>query len=222
MNTLDGAPADVVAAYGRLTPMQRLFATGLPTAKSQEQAALDAGYSAKTSLATAFKMATHPDVKVVTDYLIRSAIKSTEITLERCMQELSKLAFGDPRALFDDDGALKAPDQWPEGTGAMIAETQQVDLHDEDGKKTGRVNKLKFADKNAALKMAFQLIDAFPDKKKQVTHTHRVGVVVVPAKQMTAQNADALEGESRRIEQPARKGNAPAFMVRRVKALAAD
>lgn len=214
------APAEVIAAYKRLSPRMRAFALALPTAKSQEAAALQAGYAPKTAQKQAWMYAAHPDVKVVTDHLVGSAIKTAEITLERCMQELAKLAFGDPGALFDENGALMPPEKWPKESRAIVAEVHQVDLHDSEGGKIGQVNKVKFADKHASLRTALQLIDAFPDKKKQVTHTHRVGVVVVPQK-VRSQNSDdaVLAGQARRLEQPAKKGNAPDFMLRRVREL---
>lgn len=221
-DVLKSAPPAVTEAFKRLTKRERAFALALPKAGSQEAAAIQAGYTAKTARANAATIAARADVRAVVDHIVGSAIVTAEITYERCMKELSKLAFGDPGTLFGPDGEMLPPSEWPEAARAMIAEVQHVDLHDERGTKIGRVNKMKFGDKHAALRTAFQLIDAFPDKKKQITHTHRVGVVVVPSKVMTEQNADALEGVSTRIEQPKRKGNAPAFMVKRVKALAKD
>jgi len=220
--TLQGAPAEVLEAYRRLTGRMRRLALALPTAKSQEEAALTAGYAPKTARANAHVYASHPDVRIVTDYIIGSAIQATRITVEDCMRELAKLVGADPQRIFDENGALLPPDQWPEGAGAAITEVQQADIYAGVGdarEKIGVTNKIKFVDKAATLNLAFKLLDAFPEKKKQVTHTHRVGVVVVPQKRLTQHAHHAIEGEAQRIQQPPKKGNAPAFMVRKIKAL---
>lgn len=220
---LAGAPPEIVEAYQRLTARQRALAFALPTARTQEEAALQAGYSPKTARATAHRQASAPDVVLVTQYLIGSAVKAAELTIEQCMRELAKLVGADPQMIFDENGALLPPDKWPEGAGAAITEVQQADIYEgygEDREKVGVTNKIRFVDKSSALNLAFKLLGAFPEKKQTVTH--RVGVVVVPQKNITQQNADALEGQSRRIEQPKPKGNAPSFVVKRVRALAAE
>lgn len=223
-DALAGAPAEVVEAYKRLTSRQRAFALALPSSKSQQEAALQAGFAASTARKLAFQYAELPDVKVVTDYISGSAIKSAELSVERCLAELAKLVGADPRELFDEDGALLPPDQWPVTSSAAISEVQQVDLHDGDGAKIGRTNKVKFVDKTSVLALAFKLLDAFPEKKKQVNHTHRIGIVRVPAKGSVQGNEQAaIEGQARRVEQPAKKkGNAPAFMLRKARELAPE
>lgn len=206
-----------------MTSKQRALAFALPTARTQEQAALDAGYAAATARHSGHKLASAPDVALVSQYLIGTAVKAAELTVETCMRELAKLVGADPQLIFDEHGALLPPDRWPEGAGAAITEVQQADLYEGAGEtreKVGVTNKVRFTDKAASLNLAFKLLGAFPEKKQTVEH--RVGVVVVPAKNITQQNADALEGQSRRIEQPKRKGNAPSFVVKRVRELAPE
>lgn len=222
ISQLENAPQEVLDAYRRLTPRMRKLAMALPTAKSQEDAALAAGYAASTARANAHVYASHPDVRAVTDYIMGTAIKTAVLTIDDCLRELAKLVGADPQGIFDANGALLPPGEWPETTSAAICEVQQADLYagvGEAREKIGVTNKIKFVDKASTLNLAFKLLDAFPEKKKQVTHTHRVGLVVVPQKQLTQHAHMAIEGEAQRIEQPPKKGNAPAFMVRRVKAL---
>lgn len=215
---LNDAPPEVTAAAKRLSKRMRDFALALPTASSQEAAALAAGFAASTARSDAAKFAANPDVRLIVDHIIGRAIKTTEITFERCMQELAKVAFGDPQALFGPNGELLPPDRWPKNASAIVSEVQQIDQYDQDGAKVGTVNKIKFADKHAALRTAFQLIDAFPDKKKQVTHTHRVGVVMVPEKRKAIE-ADVIDvpTTASALEAP-KSGGAPAFMVRKIRA----
>lgn len=224
-DSLCGAPQEVIDAYRGLSGQRRAFALLLPMAGSQEEAALMAGYKPSNAKANAHKIAKLPGVKAVSDYLIGAALKAAELNIAECYAELAKLVRADPASMFDEDGALLPPQRWAASMGAAIAEVQQIDLYAGSGderEKIGVTNKVKFVDKTSTLNLAFKLLDAFPEKKKAVTHTHRVGLVVVPAKNVTQQNADALEGSARRIEQPKPKGNAPAFMVRKVRELASD
>lgn len=212
---LAGAPAEVVDAYRRLGGRLKAFALALPMAASQVDAACAVGYSRKTALKSASTYAAMPDVRMVADYLAASAIERAGITLERCMRELAKVAFGDPAAFFGEAGQLLPPQNWPQDAAAMITEIQQVDLLAE-GAKIGSVNKIKFADKHAALRTALQLLNAFPEKKKSVTVTKRFGVVVVPAKAPSAPaDIGAIDGQAQRIEQPPRPGNAPTALLRK-------
>lgn len=211
---LAGAPREVVEAFMRLRGNQRAFALELPLAKSQVDAAVKAGYTQKTALKSASLFAAMPDVRIVTDYLSSSAIERAGITLEKCLRELAKVAFGDPSGFFGETGELLPPQDWPQGSAALITEIQQVDMLD-DGVKVGTINKIKFADKHAALRTALQLIDAFPEKKKKVEINKRVGVVVVPAKASAVAEGHVIDGQAQRLEQPQRSGNAPAALVRR-------
>lgn len=223
VDRLAGAPQEIVDAYRRMTPRQRQMALEIPTAKSYDEAAIRAGYSARTARSNGHKLANHPDVRLVVDYLLGTAVKQAELTIEGCMRELAKLVGADAQAIFDEHGALLPPNEWPQGVGSTITEVQQADIYAGTGdarEKVGVTNKIRFADKTGALNLAFKLLNAFPEKKQTVTH--RVGVVVVPEKKITQQNADALDGQSRRIEQPKKKGNAPDFMLRRVKSLATE
>ena len=185
---LSSAPEPVIAAYRRLSAKQSAFALAIPTAPSLVQAALSAGYSAKAAKAQSSKLAQHPDVKTVADWLVGTGLAVAQLTIEGTMRELAALVHADPTQLFDPDtGALKPPSAWPEGAGKFISSVDVADLFEGSGderSKVGEVHKLKFADKLGAINTALKLLNAFPEKKKAVTHTHRVGVVVVPAKQI--------------------------------------
>lgn len=180
------APAEVIAAYQRLTPKQAAFALALPTATSATQAGIAAGYTAKYSDSKAAALARHPDVVAVVDWLVSSSLTAVQLTIENVMGILRDVVFSDPRQLFDPStGALLPPDQWPAGASSSIAAVDVADIFEGVGparEKVGEVHKLKFVDKMAAINTALKLLDAFPEKKKKVEHTHRIGVVVVPAK----------------------------------------
>lgn len=195
---LNTAPEVVRVAYGRLTRKRAAFALAIPTASSLVQAAVSAGYSAKAAKAQSSALAQHPDVKVVVDWLTGTTLAAAQLTVEGVMRELAALVHADPTQLFDpESGALKPPSAWPESAGKFISSVDVADLYEGSGSdrtKVGEIHKFKFADKLGAINTALKLLNAFPEKKKAVTHTHRVGVVVVPAKQ-TGQGSAIDESE---------------------------
>lgn len=186
-DSIQTAPVAVRAAYQRLTPKRAAFALAIPTAPSLVQAAISAGYTEKAAKAQSSGLAQHPDVKAVVDWLTSTTLVAAQLTVEGVMRELAALVFANPAQLFEQEtGALKPPSAWPEGAGKFISSVDVADLFEgsgDDRTKVGEVHKLKFADKLGAINTALKLLNAFPEKKKVVTHTHRVGVVIVPAKE---------------------------------------
>lgn len=186
-DSIQAAPDVVRAAYQRLTPKRAAFALAVPTAPSLVQAALTAGYTEKAAKAQSSGLVQHPDVKIVVDWLASTTLAAAQLTVEGVMRELAALVFADPAQLFDPDtGALKPPSAWPASAGKFVTAVDVADLYEgsgDDRTKVGEVHKFKFADKLGAINTALKLLDAFPERKKAVTHTHRVGVVIVPAKE---------------------------------------
>lgn len=181
------APEAVRLAYQRLTPKRAAFALAIPTAPSLVQAAVTAGYTEKAAKAQSSGLAQHPDVRVVVDWLTGTTLAAAQLTVEGVMRELAALVFADPGQLFDPEtGSLKPPSDWPDGAAKFITAVDVADLLEGSGAdrtKVGEIHKFKFADKLGAINTALKLLNAFPEKRKAVEHTHRVGVVIVPAKQ---------------------------------------
>ncbi|MGO1073588.1 terminase small subunit [Lysobacter sp. CA199] len=197
---MSSAPESVIAAYRRLSVKQAAFALAIPTAPSLVQAALTAGYSDKAAKAQSSRLAQHPDVNTVADWLVGGGLAVAQLTVEGVMRELAALVFADPTQLFDPEtGALKPPSAWPEAAGKFVTAVDVADLYEGSGSdrtKVGEIHKFKFADKLGAINTALKLLNAFPEKKKAVTHTHRVGVVVVPAKNVHRDAIDVQSAES--------------------------
>ena len=186
-DAIRGAPEAVREAYRRLPPKRAAFALAIPTAPSLVQAAVIAGYTEKAAKAQSSGIAQHPDVKTVVDWLTGTSLAAAQLTVEGVMRELAALVFADPTQLFDpESGALKPPSTWPDAAGKFVTAVDVADLYEGSGadrSKVGEIHKFKFADKLGAINTALKLLNAFPEKKKAVEHTHRVGVVIVPAKQ---------------------------------------
>jgi len=87
----------------------------------------------------------------------------TNITQDRVLQELARLAFFDPRKMFHGDGSPKAIHELDDDTAAAISGLDVVNVgNSEIG--IGQVLKYKTADKGAALANAMRHLGMFNDK----------------------------------------------------------
>jgi phage terminase small subunit len=104
-----------------------------------------------------------------------------EITAEKVLQEIAKLAFHDPRKFFDDDGRLKPVSELDDNTAACLAgiETMHKIVGDE---KDGCVvlTKIKIADKGANLERLGRHLKLFTDKVESNVNVVHSGVLRVP------------------------------------------
>ena len=77
-----------------------------------------------------------------------------DITADRVLQEIAKLAFLDPRKFFEDDGSLKRIQDLDDDTAACIARMEVTELFEGSGEKKhvyGLLKKFKIADKGQNL-----------------------------------------------------------------------
>jgi phage terminase small subunit len=102
-------------------------------------------------------------------------LKRHEVTVDRIVSELEKLAFLDVRKLFNDDGTLKPLSELDNHTAAAIISIEVEELYDEEDKKKvriGRTKKVKIADKKASLDSLARVFGAFNDKTHVVEETY--------------------------------------------------
>jgi len=146
------------------------------------KAAIRAGYSEKSAHVTASRLLS--DAKVseriheLTQQLHAKLEKKTEITRERVLQEYAKLAFFDPRKLFDENGNPKKITELDDDTAAAIAGLEvnsQLALVEVEGEKPetrdvlSTVRKYKIVDKKAALDSIAKHLGMFAPIKHEVT-----------------------------------------------------
>lgn len=84
----------------------------------------------------------------------RKRLDAAELSAERVLEELRRLAFFDPADLFDDDGDLKPLREIPKEARAVIAglEIARANFDKTDGKKSEEwLHKIKLANKGQAL-----------------------------------------------------------------------
>lgn len=119
------------------------------------QAAITAGYSAKTADQQGSRLL--KDVKVSAEIAERaqSVARIVGLTTERTLQEVARLAYSDVRKLFKADGTLKPIHELTDDEAAAVASVEIDDITIGQVK-VGSTTKIKHWDKNSALEKAMK------------------------------------------------------------------
>lgn len=92
------------------------------------------------------------------------------LSLERTLKEISRIAYSDPRKLFDEAGNIKPITELDDDTAAALASFEVEELtvgKGEDQKVFGHVKKIKSWDKKGALDMAMRFHGAYASDNAQ-------------------------------------------------------
>jgi phage terminase small subunit len=153
---VDEGPRDLRrerAAKMRLcTPKQRKWLRALASNNFQKwKTAEKLGYSNHS----VFKWLRMDHVRDAMALLEEIADADSDLTRQRVIAAYESIAFADVRDLYEADGRLKAPNEWPDDVAAAVqsVETQERKIF-EDGKPTGEyelVRKVRRHDKRFAL-----------------------------------------------------------------------
>lgn len=136
----------------RLTDKQKRFITEYLVDLNATQAAIRAGYSAKTAQAIGTENLSKPLIQAALQEAMQKRSRRTEITQDRVLLELARIGFCDPRKLFDDDGNPLPISAIDDDTAASISLLDVDVTIDEDGTIT-RSKRYRFSDKLRALEM---------------------------------------------------------------------
>jgi phage terminase small subunit len=131
------------------------------------QAAARAGYSKRTSNEQGARLLADVSVRSAIEKAMAERSRRTEITSDRVLKELARIAFFDPRRLFNDAGDPLSITELDDDTATVIA---GLDVHEEfegsgeDRRSIGFVKKWKLADKVAALTLSMRHLGMLKDK----------------------------------------------------------
>ena len=152
----------------KLTPKQAAFVEEFACDLNATQAAIRAGYSAKTAKEQATRLLSN--VHIAAEIAKGRAARSerTGITAERILAELARVAFFDVRKALNPDGTMKPLDQLDDDTAAAIAGLDLAEICDAEGAPIGVLKKIKIADKLTALDKLARHLGLLQDKVKLV------------------------------------------------------
>ena len=167
------------------------------------QAAIRAGYSVKTAKSQGSRLLTNADVSARVDALKAERSKRTEITADRVLRELARVAFVDPTDVLEMAKAKVRPDV-TDHDRAVIAGVKvkyiPVKQYDEDGEMTvvdAIEREVKLADKLRALDMLAKHLNMYEKGQQQGDgedgEAAETGVVVMPPVMQPTQPPEIAE-----------------------------
>ena len=163
-----------------ITPKQEKFAQEVASGKSQADAYRAAFDCAKSKPETIIKRAselmTSGEVSGRVKELQGRSASRAELTAERVLREVSRLAFFDIRKIFNEDGTLKKVFELDDDTAAGIAGIEAIDIGGEGQLMISK--KFKVADKNAALEKLCKHLGLYAPQK--VEHSGGVTIAAAP------------------------------------------
>jgi len=133
-----------------MTPKQKKFVEEYLIDLNATQAALRAGYKEKRAYSTGHENLKKPEIQRLIQEAQQARSKRTEITQDRVLQEYARIAFLNPKSLFNDDGTIRNIKELDDDTAACIAGMDLVSRSGPDNTDES-VKKIKLTDKLRAL-----------------------------------------------------------------------
>ncbi len=161
----------------KLSPKQAAFIDEYLIDSNATQAAIRAGYSEKTAKQMGTENLSKPAIyaaiaakQAILDAQRMTRLASMELTKDRVALEIARLAFFDPRKMFDANGQPRGLHDLDDDTAACIAGVEvleQFEGRGEDRVFVGELKKYKIADKNAALEKAAKIVGSYEEDNTQ-------------------------------------------------------
>ncbi len=105
------------------------------------------------------------EVRKAINFLVEDAGRTTNVTPEVTLKELSIAAFFDPSSLFDGDGQLLKISELPPEVTKAISSIDVVTKLDDDGVSVS-IAKIRFVDKLGALNTIARHLNMFKEENK--------------------------------------------------------
>lgn len=137
-----------------MTPKQTRFVAEYRKDLNATQAAIRCGYSEKTAYSQGQRLLKVVEIASAVAEKTQQQLTAANITAERVLQEIGRLAFSDVRALFDTNGKLKPLHTLTAEEAACIAGLEVIVKNAEAGDgHMDTVHKVKVWDKSKNLEM---------------------------------------------------------------------
>jgi phage terminase small subunit len=162
----------------RLRPKQARFVQEYVLDLNGTQAAIRAGYAAQSAAVTASQLLRFPKVAAAVDEALAARARRCDVTADRVLLELARVAYADPRDLFDATGRLKPPTALEDRIAPAVAGIEVIAKAGDDG---ATIHKIRLAPKVEAPKTLAQhlgmmrvdvTVGAFPGQSIKIVHEH--------------------------------------------------
>lgn len=143
------------------TPKQQMFCKEYLIDLNATQAAIRAGYSEKTARKIANENLTKPDIQEYIQAQMNKRAAKIEITADRVLQEIAKMAFANVQDLYDEHGILKPISELPREVAAAV-QSVKVNLTE-----ACAVQEVKLWDKKGTLELLGKHLRLFSEKNQE-------------------------------------------------------
>lgn len=147
-----------------LTDKEWLFCNEYLIDLNGTQAAKRAGYSEKSARQQATRLLSKASIQMSISRLRTDREDRTQVTHDRVLREVGRIALVDPRKAFDDNNVLLPPKEWPDEIAAAISSIKTVEMRNADGELIGETKEIKFWSKPDALMLAARHLGMLNDK----------------------------------------------------------
>lgn len=144
-----------------LTPKQKMFCKEYLIDLNATRAAIRAGYSEKTARKIANENLTKPDIQEYIQAQMNKRAAKIEITADKVLQEIAKMAFANVQDLYDEHGILKPISELPRDVAAAV-QSVKVNLTE-----ACAVQEVKLWDKKGTLELLGKHLRLFDVKDKE-------------------------------------------------------
>ena len=137
----------------KLTANQKIFVSEYIVDRNATRAYLESYKSVKKENVAAQSgsaLLRNPKVAAAIADALDAQQKRTEITADKTLRECGRIAFSDPRKVFDEAGSLKPVHDFDDDTAAAVSSIEVV-CKQAGGGEVEHVHKIRFWDKNAAI-----------------------------------------------------------------------
>ena len=151
----------------KLTPKQERFVAEYLVDLNASAAARRAGYSPHRADAMGHENLRKPDIAAAIGAAKAARIERIELTADRVLIELARIAFFDIRKLYREDGSMKAPHELDDDAAAVLAGVDVLEEFSGRGDERtliGYTKKAKVHDKTGALTLAMRHMGMLKDR----------------------------------------------------------
>lgn len=157
-----------------MTPKQEAFAREYLIDLNATQAAIRAGYSAKTAMSQGERLLRNVEVSRAIMAAQQKRVEKAEIDAEWVLRRLDMEASADLADLYGDKGELKPVREWPLIWRQGLVQGIDVEEIREDGVVVGTIRKVKISDRIKRIELLGKHINVMAFRER-VEHTGKDG-----------------------------------------------
>jgi phage terminase small subunit len=162
-----------------LTRKQELFIAEYLIDLNATNAAIRAGYKENSARQQGASLLSKPDISAEISKKQGKNLEKHDISADRVLQELARIAYSDRRKCLESDGSLKRMQDFDDDVAACIAGFEVIELFEGSGDKKhayGLLKKVKLASKLTALDLLGKHLKLFGESSQNAIN---IGIQLV-------------------------------------------